>query len=164
MPSRWQENRFAYLLLGLIAGLAVSFYWPHEPLKADAAASQEKFSICTVQTIPNQSEAIFVLDSVTGRLVGAAHNQQTGTFTQAYIRNVAADFGVVENAKYLMVPGFIQVRGATSGPPAQGGIYVAELTSGKVGLYGFVYQNNSRNGVQSQELTPIANFSFRDAK
>ncbi|RLS58766.1 MAG: hypothetical protein DWH91_01705 [Planctomycetota bacterium] len=162
MQSRWQENRITYLVLGLVAGLAISFYWPHEPLKADTASAGEKFAICTVPTIVSQSEAVFVLDSVTGRLVGAAHNQQTGGFTQAFVRNVAADFGVIENAKYLMVPGFVTTRGgAAGGTPANGGIYVAELTSGKVGLYGFLY--NNRN-TAPQELIPIANFSFRDGK
>ena len=162
MQARLQDHRFAYLLMGLVGGLAISFYWPHEPLKADTAAAMDKFAICTVPTIVNQSEAVFVLDSVTGRLVGAAHDQQTGGFTQAFFRNVALDFGVVENAKYLMVPGFLTTRGgAARGTPSNGGIYVAELTSGKVGLYGFLY--NNRNSTP-QELIAIANFSFRDAR
>ena len=65
------NNRFALLACGLVMGLGISFYWPHEPLKADAS-SLDKFSLCTAPTNVNQSDAVFVLDSVTGRLVGAA--------------------------------------------------------------------------------------------
>ncbi len=153
------NNRFGWVICGLVMGLGISFYWPHEPLKADSASGQEKFSICTVPTIVNQSDAIFVLDSVTGRLRGAAHNTQTGSFGQFFGRNVAADFGVIENGRYLMVPGFIATKGAAGGVPASGSIYVAELTSGKVGLYGFYYNNRS---TETQELRAIDSFSFRE--
>lgn len=161
MQSRLLDNRFALLACGLVMGLGVSFYWPHEPLKANTT-SLEKFSLCTTPTIVNQSDAVFVLDSVTGRLVGAAHNVQTGTFTQVWARSVAADFGVVENAQYLMAPGFLRTQGSTGGTPGQSGIYVAELTTGKVGLYGFLL--NNRNQVAASELVPIANFSFREGR
>ena len=155
------NNRFALLACGLVMGLGISCYWPHEPLKADATGL-EKFSLCTAPTIANQSDAIFVLDSVTGRLVGAVHNVQAGDFVQVWTRNVAADFDVVENAQYLLTSGFLRTQGATGGTPAQSGIYVAELTSGKVALYGFVV--NNRNQRTSSELLPIATFPFRDGK
>ena len=155
------NNRFAVLACGLVLGLGISFYWPHEPLKADAT-SLEKFSLCTSPTLANQSDAIFVLDSVTGRLVGAAHNVQSGTFSQIWTRSVAADFGVVENAQYLMTSGFLRTQGASGGTPAQSGIYVAELTSGKVALYGFLI--NNRNQASTTELVAIASFPFRDGK
>ncbi len=161
MQSRLLNNRFVLLACGLVMGLGISFYWPHEPLKADST-SLDKFSLCTTPTLLNQSDAVFVLDSVTGRLVGAAHNVQTGTFSQVWARNVAADFGVVENAQYLMVSGFLRTQGATGGTPAQSGVYVAELTSGKVGLYGFLM--NNRNQASAAELVPIADFSFREGK
>lgn len=62
------NHRFGLLACGLVMGLGISFYWPHEPLKADAS-SLDKFSLCTSPTLANQSDAVFVLDSVTGRLV-----------------------------------------------------------------------------------------------
>ena len=161
MQSRLLDNRFALLACGLMLGLGISFYWPHEPLKADST-SLDKFSLCTAPTIANNSDAVFVLDSITGRLVGAAHNMQTGTFTQVWTRSVASDFGVVENAKYVMASGFLRTLGSANGQPATSGIYVAELTSGKVGLYGFLM--NNRNQASAGELVPIANFSFRDGK
>ncbi len=155
------NNRFALLACGLVLGLGISFYWPHEPLKADAT-SLDKFSLCTAPSMINQSDAVFVLDSVTGRLVGAVHNLQAGDFTQVWTRSVAADFGVVENAKYVMTSGFLRTQGLANGTPGLSGIYVAELTSGKVALYGFVM--NNRNQAAADDLIPIASFPFRDGK
>ena len=161
MQSQLLNNRFALLTCGLVLGLGISFYWPHEPLKADSS-SLDKFSLCTCPTIPNQSDAVFVLDSVTGRLVGAVHNLQSGSFNQVWTRNVAADFNVVENAQYQMVSGFLRTGGASGGTPAQSGIYVAELTSGKVAMYGFLM--NNRNQPSVTELSQLGGFPFREGK
>lgn len=159
----FREQRWGGVAFGVMLGLAIAFYWPHEPAQAYTAASQEKFAMCTVPTQSNFADAVFVLDSVTGRLVGTAYSSQSNEFNQTFVRNVAADFGVVEKAQYLMVSGFVNLRGSSNGPPANGAIYVGELTSGKVGMYGFVFIN--RGGpVPVQELTPIASFSFRDGK
>ncbi len=161
MQPHWLNHRFSLLACGLVMGLVISSYWPHEPLQANAT-SLEKFSLCTAPTIVNQSDAVFVLDSVTGRLVGAAHNPQTGKFDQVWARSVATDFGTTENAQYLMTSGFLRTQGASNGIPGISGIYVAELTSGQVGLYGFLMSN--RNQPTSSELIPIDSFSFRKGK
>lgn len=161
MQTHWLNHRFSLLACGLVMGLAVSSYWPHEPLKANAT-SLEKFSLCTAPTLPNQSDAVFVLDSVTGRLVGAAHSMQTGGFENVWTRSVATDFGVTEKGQYLMTSGFLRTQGAANGTPANSGVYVAELTSGRVGLYGFLM--NNLNQASSTPLIPIADFSFRNGK
>lgn len=159
----FREQGWGGVAFGVVLGLTMAFYWPHEPAQASTAAALEKFSMCTVPTQVNQSDAVFVLDSVTGRLVGAAHNSQSNEFNQSFVRNVAADFGVVEKAQYLMVSGFANLRSSSNGNPANGVLYVGELTTGKVGMYGFVYVNRS-GAVPVQELSPIASFSFRDGK
>ena len=161
MQPHWTNNRFALLTCGLVMGLAISTYWPHEPLKADASGL-EKFALCTAPTIANQCDAVFVLDSVTGRLVGACYNPTSQSFANVWSHSVAADFEVVENAQYVMVSGYMRTQGGTGGTPAQSGIYVAELTSGKVGLYGFVMSN--RNQPAAGDLVKIAGFPFRDGK
>lgn len=156
------ERKTFWVAVGMLLGMAVAYYCPQEPAYADTAASSEKFSMCTVPTLAGQSEAIFVLDHLTGRLLGAAHNQQTGTFTQTYARNLAADFKVVDNAQYVMVPGRIQVTSGGSSPPANGAIYVGELNSGLVNMYGFQYVAGARR-VPVQNLVPIANFPWRNS-
>jgi hypothetical protein len=162
MPG-FREQRWGGVAFGVVLGLTMAFYWPHEPAYAVTAASHEKFAMCTVPTQVNLSDAIFVLDSVTGRLVGGAYNTQSNTFNQTFVRNVAADFGVVDKAQYLMVSGFANLKGSSIGQPANGVLYVGELTSGKVGMYGFVYINRGGN-LPVQELTPLNSFSFREGK
>lgn len=161
--SGFRESRWGGVVFGVLLGLGIAFYWPSEPVQANTAAAQEKFSMCTVPTELTNSEAIFVLDSVTGRLIGGAYNSQVGDFNQSYFRNVAADFGVVEKAQYLMVSGYANLRTTGNGNPANGVVYVAELTSGKVAMYGFIFVNRA-GAVPPQELTPLGTFSFRDGK
>ena len=159
----FREQRWGGVAFGVMLGLAIAFYWPQEPVQAYTAASQEKFAMCTVPTQVGMTDAIFVLDSVTGRLVGGGYNSNSDTFNQSFYRNVAADFGVIEKAQYVMVAGFANLRAGPNGNPANGVLYIGELTSGKVAMYGFVYIN--RNGpVPPQELTPLGSFSFRDGK
>ncbi|MDA7503875.1 hypothetical protein OAF98_00795 [Planctomicrobium sp.] len=162
MKNRLTERKTFWVALGTLLGMSIAYYCPQEPAYADSASSSEKFSMCTVETLAGQSEAVFVLDHLTGRLLGAAHSPQTGTFTQTFARNLAADFKVVDNAQYVMVPGRVQVRGGGQSPPANGAIYVGELNSGLVNMYGFTYAAGGR--VQPvKELIPIANFPWRNA-
>lgn len=162
MKDRFTERKTFWVALGTLLGMSIAYYCPQEPAYADTASANEKFSMCTVNTLVGQSEAVFVLDHLTGRLIGAAHNTQTGTFTQSYARNLAADFKVVDNAQYVMVPGRVQVNGGGINPPASGAIYVGELNSGLVNMYGFTYNSGGR-AQPMKELIPIANFPWRNS-
>ena len=158
------SQKFGWLAAGVVLGSMLSVYWPAEPAFAGAADSNQKLSICTANTQAGMSDAVFVLDHVTGRLTGAAYNPQSGVFTQAYGRNVAQDFGLTEGGVYVMAPGNLLATGRSGGdPPGLEGIYIAELTSGKVALYGFFYSNR-RTGVPPRELTPLATYDFREAQ
>ena len=158
-PSISDRKTF-WLAVGTVLGMVIAYYCPQEPAYAGSASAAEKFSMCTVPVNVNASEAVFVLDNVTGRLIGALHSLQASGFNQTYQRNLAADFQVTENAQYLMVSGSIQVAGAGATPPAQGAIYVGELTSGIVNMYGFTNAPGGRLQAP-KELIPIASFPFR---
>ncbi len=160
MKEKLTERKTFWLTAGTILGMMIAYYCPQEPAYADSAARSEKFSMCTVPTLAGQSEAIFVLDHLTGRLIGAAHTPQGNIFSQTYARNLAADFRVVDNAQYVMVPGRVELRGAGGNPPARGCIYVGELNSGLINMYGFQYNAGGRV-VPVRELIPIANFPWR---
>lgn len=157
-PAR---SRKYYLLAGILIGMACSYYLPHEPAYADSVDHSQRFAVCTAQTTVGNSEAVFVLDFVTGRLVGASHNTQAGSFTQSWVYNVAADFNAGDDAQYVMVPGYVSLRGTAGATPALGGIYIAELNSGIVNLYGFNYIQGNRVAL-GQPMIPIAQFPFRD--
>ncbi len=164
MSTEKTESRFAWFIGGAIAGLAVALYWPHEPAFAEAVDSSDKFAMCTVATQVGNPDAIFILDFVTGRLIGYAYNSSRGIFAQAYFRNIAADFNIDAgtDAQYVMVPGAVYPRPTSGASPALGGVYVGEMTSGIVWLYGFTFRNTA--GPQApQPMVPMGNVNFRQA-
>jgi hypothetical protein len=150
------------LITGIALGISLASYWPHEPMAyADAAVNEEKFALATCTTNVGNADAIFVLDYATGRLIGATFNNTVNKFSQPMIRNLAADFGLTEAGKFLMIPGMINARSRGGAQPALSGIYIAELTTGKLALYGFV---NVAGGTRiPQELTPLDFFPWRSA-
>ena len=160
MNQKLTDKKSFWLVAGTMLGMVIAYYCPQEPAYADTASSGEKFSMCTVRVTALASEAVFVLDNVTGRLRGALHSIQSNSFNQQYARNLAADFKVTENAQYVMVSGGIQVAGGGGNPPAQGAIYVGEVNSGIVNMYGFTTSPGGRQQ-PLKELIPISSFSFR---
>jgi hypothetical protein len=161
VSRNWSERKVAWLIAGVGLGVALATYWPHEneALASQTAVSGEKFAMCTVETNVGDTDAVFILDFATGRLVGGIYNRQNNTFSQPMFRNIAQDFNAQEKATYIMATGFV---GATSrgAQPASGGVYVAELTSGQLVLYGFV---SARGNNAAQQLTPMGNFAWRAA-
>ncbi len=168
MRERLRDQRLAWMSGGVIVGLAIALYWPAEPAYAIAVDRAERFAMCAVPTQTGTSEALFVLDFVTGRLVGAAFNSQAGGFTEVYIREIAGDFKVQAgtDAEYIIVPALTEFRAVagagTRGSPATGGIYIGELNSGKVILYGYTYRSAPRIG-PPEPVHLVAEFPFREA-
>lgn len=161
MASGDRNQKWIWLGAGTLFGLMLGYYCPFEPAHATTAAMGDKFAMCTVSTGPAQSDAVFVLDMVTGRLIGGIYNQQGG-FTQSYARNLAADFKVVENAQYVMVTGFAPTGGGgNGGAPATGVIYVAELNSGIVACYGFLQSPQANRVMPTRELVVLGTFPWR---
>jgi len=158
-------QRLAWMGLGLIAGLAIASLWPHEVAHALATDRDSRFAVCTVEVGQLNPDAIFVLDFLTGRLRGAMLNQQTGTFTNSWFRNVAADFQVnadnAAKAKYAIIPGRAGLNSGGGSQMAAGVIYIGELTSGKVGAYRFQFKI-SKTPLPIQNLEPFDYFSFRE--
>lgn len=160
MKARRYDGRAAWLAAGVIFGLGLAIYWPHEEAQATAVDRSNKIVMTSVSTGDSTSDAVFVLDLVTGRLIGAGYTTQAGGFTQTWARNLAADFKVGENAEYVMVPGRFVIQQQGGGDiPANGGVYVAELNTGVVHMYGFPYQESRPQ--PTKPLVLIARFPFR---
>lgn len=158
------SQKFGWLVAGVVLGSMLSVYWPAEPALAGAADTNQKLSMCTVETQVGQSDAVFILDHVTGRLTGAAFHPQAVAFNQFYGRSIAQDFGLTEGGVYVMCPGNLLLQGRSGGdPPGLGGVFVAELGSGKVALYGFNYSNR-KAGAPPRELVALATYDFREAQ
>lgn len=159
MRTHWSENRRAWLGAGVLLGLVVSFYWPREQALAETVDRSDKIAMVTVNTQVGETDAVFLLDFVTGRLIGKAFNTQSG-FNQTYFANLASDFQVGADAEYTIVSGRASLP-AGAAPLASGCIYVAELNSGKVIMYGFPYANGL--GMHPpRELVRVDGFKFRD--
>jgi len=157
------QSRFFWLTAGLLAGLCVSYFWPHEPVEAASNDRDSKFGIMTTPVGLNV-EGVFVLDYLTGRLTGAVIDTSSGKFTHTYYRPVAADFNVDPKATphYAFVGGRASLAGRGRITPASSVIYVAELSSGLVVAYGIDYKI-SRRKVPTKPLVPLDKFPFREA-
>jgi hypothetical protein len=141
-------------------GMAISYYCPSEPAYAETASGGTNFAMATAGTGPGLSDAVFVLDMVTGRLIGAAYSTQTGLFNQTYIRNLAADFGLSVKGEYILVSGLGNLRSTGTLAPALGALYVGEMTSGRVNMYGFTYQNSAQQ-IPTVELSLVGSFPWK---
>lgn len=178
MKHTRSKQTLVLLVAGIACGLALAWFWPHEPALAIATDRDSKFVMVTVPVtagvtggvagVPGPGsmplEAVFVLDLLTGRLQGAVINNRSGKFQHAYYRNVAADFQVDPQAEphYAIVGGTAQLTAGRGVTPASGVIYVGELSSGKVVCYSFPYGESNRP-VPPIEMTPIDVFQFRES-
>ncbi len=163
-------NRYLWLMAGVAVGLAVSWFWPTEPMQASVGDRDDKFAMLTVPVkdiqfggVRDHLEGVFVLDFLTGQLKGAVLGK-TGKFTHYYFRNIAADFQVdpASTPHYAIVTGTAQLPSQGKFTMASGVLYIGELTSGKVAAYGFVY-NDTNRAVGPIPLAPMHTFSFREA-
>jgi hypothetical protein len=160
-----------WILVGFMAGLAVAHLLPSEPAYSEVgngnASDKVAMVTCITQSIGGvgkQADAVFLLDFLTGRLYGAALNSQSARFNLFYARSIAADFGLSADVqpKFVMCPGEINLgsRGP-SGLPGQGGLYIAELNSGRVNLYAFPYQSGPKaSGTGTLDI--VDSFVFRE--
>ena len=162
MTNSHVDCRWFWTSIGLVAGLAISFVWPHEHAAAGVGDRNDKFAMVTAQfDVTDFVEGVFVLDFLTGQLRGSIMDPRNGKFHVLYTRNIANDFQVNPNepATYAIVSGRTNLPAQGNFRPAASCLYVAELSSGKVACYSFPV--NARGGAAA--LTPIDFFQFREA-
>lgn len=164
--STGQKNyKWLWLTTGLVAGISISTIWPHEPVSAATADRNDKFAMITCP-VSIESEAVFVLDFLTGKLSGALlYRTRNGTkFTNFFYRNLATDFQIGAAGK----PYFAISCGKAAIPNMNGiqwgtnALFVAELKSGKVASYGIPYKISQRP-LPPVQIVPLDSFSFREA-
>ncbi|MBV11002.1 hypothetical protein [Rubinisphaera sp.] len=159
-----ESSRMAWFVCGVMGGLMISYFWPSEVAMANTDRdSDAKFAIVTVPVGLTAGDAVFVLDFLTGRLYGASINPQTAKFTQGYMHNVLPDFGLSPDVRprFVMTSGAlnISVQGSRK-QPATGGVYIAELNSGRVLAYAFPFSLSPRAS-NPEPLTIVDGFQFR---
>ncbi len=164
MQNKPSVNRIAWLLFGILAGLAIAYVMPDKDIAASSTDRDTKFALATsTVSLANGTEGVFVLDFLTGQLRGGVLNEKSGKFNHAYMRNIAADFNVNPKAKphYAIVTGQSRLTSRGRIQMAQAVIYIAELSSGKVLCYGFPYNLSHKGG--PLPLILLDGFQFREA-
>lgn len=166
MKSRIQKSLVVFVA-GAMLGVGVFHFWPRETVKAAVANGNDKFTMVTVPlAAPGEAEAVFVLNHLTGVLRGAALNNTTGTFTHHYIRNVAADFqtaAATPEPKFAIVSASANLRSSGTSQPANGVIYIGELSSGAVIAYSFNLPRGNRPVPGPLEVVKMDFFTFAES-
>lgn len=159
MSIRFSRSCLLWLLLGLVTGGGIAWTLPHRAIHAYSSDRNDKFTMTTAVTGPT-TEAVFVLDFLTGQLRGFALDRSAQQFMVVYNRSVAADFRVDANktTRYALVSGMAQrtTRGNQSWAPSY--LYVAELSTGRVQCYAIPYRD-TRTPTTIQ-LIPVPNLNF----
>jgi len=161
------RNQLPGLAAGIVVGLAIACFWPHEPAYATTGDRAPHFSMVTVPVsdaavgVVDPIDGVFVLDLVAGQLKGAVLNRQTGRYAFFYFRDLAKDFNVDPNLipEYCMVTGFGQIPNQAGKQMASGMIHVGELNTGKVAAYCFPWAE--KGVVGPVQLIPIDVFSWK---
>lgn len=158
-------RRLTLLLLGVAIGAGVVWSWPRKPVFAYSSDRNDKFSMTTALTGPT-SEAVFVLDFLTGQLKGFSLGRTSERFMMVYSRSIAQDFQVDPNkpARYALVSGLAQRsgRGATSWAASY--LYVAELSTGRVQAYAIPFRQQRTTAAFQLVPVPGLNFAFAEPR
>lgn len=170
MSRHLNESRIAWLAVGVVAGLCLSYFWPHEPALAVTNDRNSKFGMGTVAVkdltiagVRDTLDAVFVLDYLTGTLKGAVMNRSSGQFTNFYGRSLAQDFNVRGKSEphYAFVSGNVGLPSGGGTTMATGVLYVGELSSGRVIAYGFPFRETN-SPLPPMNLRPMDSFQFRE--
>ena len=153
--------------IGLSVGLMIGGIWPHTSLHAMATDRVDTFAIAT-GLVDEDVEAIYFLDFLTGELRALVMGKQAGGFCGFFTLNVANHLGIDpgKNPRYLMVTGVASLRrGGSRLQLSRAVVYVAEITSGKVGAYAIPWNPSMAAAGQKMagNLIPVALDQFRVA-
>ena len=151
--------------VGALTMAAIAYLLPPNPVRAEVASGNDKFTMVTVQMVEGQAiQGVFVLNHLTGVLAGGVLNEQDLRFNYKYLHNVAADFqtGATAEPKYAIVSGPANLRSGGGNQVAYGVIYVAELSSGAVIAYTFPRPSN-RNINTTMPLAKLDFFKFAES-
>jgi hypothetical protein len=165
-------SRRVWLFCGVLIGIGVAYYWPHEPIRADQSDRTDKFAMISVSASPAiaggiaGSEGIFILDFLTGRLQGfyLNPNAPAAGFAQMFFRDVAHDLGLDEKTAAQPVYAIVGGQGQLVGQATTFGaglVYVAEMTTGQLVAYGFPFTVAVNQILPPQPMVPVARAEFR---
>ena len=166
MSAYTRVSRIGWLAAGIVIGLAASILWPREAIHAVSTDRQDGLSICT-GPVDENFEAVYILDSLTGDLKASVLSPVSYKFNSVFATNVMLKMGIdgTKNPKFVMVTGVARLRRGSGGnvQPADSILYVAEMTSGKIGAFMIPWTKGAQqnNTPQSGELVMIDMREYR---
>lgn len=138
--SKLSKHPALVLTVGICIGAAAMWFRPQPSLNAGTANSCDVFSMVTVPVEGiADTEAVFILDHLTGIVRGGQLNNATSRFNVQFLHSVADDFNMragQRKPEYAIVSGSAQLN-AQGDQPARGVLYIAEKSSGQLMAYGF---------------------------
>ncbi len=166
-------RRMTYLAVGMAAvvgvsvGLMMGGLWPQTALHAVATDRVDTYAMATGM-VDEDVEAVYFLDFLTGELRALVLGRQVGGISGIYTFNVASHLGIDpgKNPRYLMVTGSLSLRrGGSRMQAGRAVVYVAEITSGKMGAYAIPWNPSLAAAGQTMNLSlvPVATYQFRGA-
>jgi hypothetical protein len=164
--NHWlNSKRVVWTATGIIIGLILGGFIPDSPLHAVGTDRQENFALATGM-VDEGVEAVYMLDFLTGDLRAAVLNPTSRQFANFYQRNITTDLKVEKgkSPRYVMITGEADLRGGGQGQFASSVLYVAELSSGYMGVYALPFSPAALTrggGGQTQFLIPLQVVAFR---
>jgi hypothetical protein len=152
--------------MGLAVGLVLGGLWPQTLLHATATDRVDTFAMAT-GLVDEDVEAVYFLDFLTGDLRSLVLGKQMGGISGIYTFNVAAHLGIDpnKNPRYMMITGMVNLRrGGSRMQAGRAVVYVAEVTSGKMGAYAIPWNPSIAAAGQTMtgNLVPVAMYQFRN--
>lgn len=137
--------RWLWLVGGVMIGVVVAVVFVRSPKQAFAGNDRyEDYIMCTgpVTVLPNfQTDGIWLLDYRGGRLLGTAVDRIQGKILTWAEVDLVQEFGIQpkQNVHFMMTTGTL-----THG---QAALYVAETTTGRIGIYTMGPRNDKTAGI-----------------
>jgi hypothetical protein len=167
----WKMRRISGLMLclaiaiGMTVGLIVAGLWPQTALHAMATDRVDTYAMAT-GLVDEDVEAVYFLDFLTGELRALVLGRQAGGISGVYTFNVGGHLGIDpnKNPRYMMVTGMLNLRrGGSRMQAGRAVVYVAEVTSGKMGAYAIPWNPSLAASGQTMtlNLVPVATYQFR---
>jgi hypothetical protein len=138
-------GRLLWLTVGLILGVVGSslVLWQVKPAQA-ANDRFEDYIMCTgpvALTGKTPTDGVWLLDYRSGKLLATVIDRTLGKITGWAELDLVAEFGIQprQNVHFLMTTGTVAA--------GQAALYVAETTTGKIGVYSMASRNDGQAGI-----------------
>jgi hypothetical protein len=139
------KNRFVLLTAALLAGMLIAGLLPFQVRPVLAANDRyEDYIVCTgaVSVTPRaQTDGLWILDYRSGKLLGTLIDRNVGKIVGWAELDLTTEFnlGARQNVHFLMTTGNITF--------GQAALYLAETTSGKIGVYTMGPRQDGQTGI-----------------